>query len=239
MAGSPQPVHRARPVVPASTPPPSAGGPGAPPAEPVRHAPGAPGCTGLPAAGPARPPARAGPGSTAAGTPTRRGHRGVAKGKQQRGRGRAGLHELQGGGPDRGLQAPRPQHHGTQAVPASRPHSTGVHSGGRHHAPVAAWPTRLLPHIPCRDAQPRQPAATHTPTAPLTAEQLYAVAAALLADSGVSFVHHRGPAQIAGSIQGLQHDAPHLWQATLRERTRVRNAGGRNPLLGHSKEKRC
>ena len=69
-------------------------------------------------------------------------------------------------------------------------------------APVAAWPAQLLPHVPCCDTQPRQPAATHAPTAPLTAEQLYVVAAALLADSGESFVHHHGPAQIAGSIQG-------------------------------------
>ena len=68
--------------------------------------------------------------------------------------------------------------------------------------PVAAWPARLLPHIPCRDTGPRQPAATDTPTAPLRAEQLYVVTAALLADGGESFVHHHGPAQIAGSIHG-------------------------------------
>ena len=37
--------------------------------------------------------------------------------------------------------------------------------------PLAAWPAQLLPHFPCRDTRPRQPAATHTPTAPLTAEQ--------------------------------------------------------------------
>ena len=47
---------------------------------------------------------------------------------------------------------------------------------------VAAWPAQLLPHIPCRDTQPRQPPATHAPTTPLTAEQLYVVAAPLLAD---------------------------------------------------------
>ena len=34
--------------------------------------------------------------------------------------------------------------------------------------PVAAWPAQLLPQVPCRDTRPRQPAATHTPTAPLT-----------------------------------------------------------------------
>ena len=34
---------------------------------------------------------------------------------------------------------------------------------------VAAWPAQLLPHVPCRDTHPRQPAATHTSTAPLTA----------------------------------------------------------------------
>ena len=49
--------------------------------------------------------------------------------------------------------------------------------------PVAAWLAQLLPHVPCRDTQPRQPAATHAPTAPLLAEQLYVVAAALLADA--------------------------------------------------------
>ena len=70
--------------------------------------------------------------------------------------------------------------------------------------PLAAWPAQLLPHVPCRDMQPRRPAATHAPTAPLTAEQLYVVEAALLADGGESFVHHHGPAQIAGSIQGPQ-----------------------------------
>ena len=95
--------------------------------------------------------------------------------------------------------------------------------------PVAAWPAQLLPQVPCRDTRPRQPPATHTPTAPLTAEQLYVVTAALLADDGESFVHHHGRARIAGSIQGPQRDAPHPWQATLRERTRVRDAGGGAP----------
>ena len=94
---------------------------------------------------------------------------------------------------------------------------------------VAEWPVRLLPQVPFRNTRPRQPAATHTPTAPLTAEQLYVVAASLLADGGESFVHHHGPAQIAGSIQGPQCDAPHPWHAALRERTRVRDAGGGTP----------
>ena len=98
--------------------------------------------------------------------------------------------------------------------------------------PLAAWPAQLLPHVPCRDTQPRQPAATHAPMAPLTAEQLYVVAAALLADGGESFVHHHGPAQIAGSIQGPQRDAPHPWHATLRGRTRVWDAGGGTPTPG-------
>ena len=97
---------------------------------------------------------------------------------------------------------------------------------------MAAWPAQLLPHVPCRDTPPRQPAATHTPTAPLTEEQLYVVTAALLADGGESFVHHHGPAQIAGSIQGPQRDTPHPWHATLRERTRVRDAGGGAPPPG-------
>ena len=54
----------------------------------------------------------------------------------------------------------------------------------------------------------------------------YVVSAALLADCGESFVHHHGPAQIAGSIQGPQRDAPHPWHAKLCGRTRVRDAGG-------------
>ena len=95
--------------------------------------------------------------------------------------------------------------------------------------PVAAWPAQLLPHVPCCDTQPCQPAATHAPTAPLTAEQLYVVATALLADGGESFVHHHGPAQIAGSIQGPQRDAPHPWHATLRGRTHVWDAGDGTP----------
>ena len=95
--------------------------------------------------------------------------------------------------------------------------------------PVAASPAQLLPHIPCRDTQPCQPAATHAPTAPLKAEQLHVVAAALLADGGESFFHHHGPAQIAGSIHGPQRDAPHVWHATLRRRTRVWDAGGGTP----------
>ena len=92
-----------------------------------------------------------------------------------------------------------------------------------------AWPAQLLPHVPCRDMRPRQPAGRQTPEAPLTAEQLYVIAAALLADGGECFVHHHGVAQIAGSSQGPQRDAPHTWHATLRERTRVRDAGGGTP----------
>ena len=98
--------------------------------------------------------------------------------------------------------------------------------------PVAAWPTQLLPNVPCRDTQPRRPAATHAPTALLTAEQLYIVAAALLADGGESFVHHHGPAQIAGSIQGPQRNAQDPWHATLRGRTRVWDAGDGKPPPG-------
>ena len=102
--------------------------------------------------------------------------------------------------------------------------------------PVPAWPGQLLPHVPCRDTQHRQRAARHGTTAPLTAEQLYVVAATLLADSGESFVHHNGPAQIAGRIQGPQRDAPHLWHATLRGRTRVRDTGGGAPPPGPQHE---
>ena len=98
--------------------------------------------------------------------------------------------------------------------------------------PMATWPSRLLPHIPCQDAPPRQPAATHKPTARLMAEQLYAFAAAPLADCGESFVHQGGPAQIAGSIQGPQRNAPHSWRATLPECTPIRDTGGRAPPPG-------
>ena len=97
---------------------------------------------------------------------------------------------------------------------------------------VAVWPAQLLPPVPCRDTQPRKPAATHALTARLTAEQLYVVAAALLADGGESFPHHHGPAQIAGSIQGPQPDALHPWHATLCGRTRVWDAGGGTPPPG-------
>ena len=133
MAATPQPVHRTGPVVAAPIPVPPAGGPGAPPAKPVQHAPGALGCTGLPAASPAGPQARAGPGGTAAETRTRHDHCDAAKGKQQRGRARTGPHELRVGGLDRGLQAPHPGHHGTSAVPTYAPHGTGVYGGGCHH----------------------------------------------------------------------------------------------------------
>ena len=143
-----------------------------------------------------------------------------------------GPHELRGGRLDRGLQAPCPGPHGTQAVPAGGPHGTGVHGGGRRHGCVAARPAHLLPHVPCQDARPRQPAATHTPTAPLTSGQLYAVAATLLADGGKCFVHHHGSAQIASSIQGPQRHTPHPWHATLRKCTRVRDTGGRTPPPG-------
>ena len=229
MANAPQPVRRARPLVLTPPPLPTLGGPGALPAKPVPHPPGAPRRAALPAAGPARPLARAGPGGAAAGPPARHRHHGTAKGKQQRGWCRTGLHELRSGGLDGGLQAPCPRHHGAQAVQASGLHGASVRGRGRHHGPVAAWLAQLLPHVPCCDTQPREPAATHAPTALLTAEQLYVVAAAVLADGGESFVHHHGPAQIAGSIQGPQRDAPHPWHATLRGRTRVWDAGGSTP----------
>ena len=104
--------------------------------------------------------------------------------------------------------------------------------------PVAAWPARLLYHVPCRDARPRQPAATHTPSATVTGEQLYAVAEALPADDGEGFVHQPAPAQIAGSIQGPQRDAPHPWYATLGKRTPLGTQAAEHPLPGASKGKR-
>ena len=74
--------------------------------------------------------------------------------------------------------------------------------------PVAAWPAGLLPQVPYWDTRPRERAGTHTPTAPLTAEQLYLVAAALLAEGWESLVHHHGPAQIAGRFQKGRSAAP-------------------------------
>ena len=85
VANAPQPVRRARPLVPTPTPLPTTGGPGAPPAKPVPHAPGAPRRAELPAASPARPLAGAGPRSAAAGPPARHRHHGTTKGKRQRG----------------------------------------------------------------------------------------------------------------------------------------------------------
>ena len=98
--------------------------------------------------------------------------------------------------------------------------------------PVASCTAQLLPPVPCQSARPPpRPAAKHAPMPPLTVEQLYAVAAALLADCGERFVHHHGPTQITGSIQGPQCDAPHLWRAALHERTRIRDADGGTPPL--------
>ena len=133
MAGTPQPVHRTGPLVPTPTPLPTPGGPRAPQAKPVPHAPGAPGHAELPAAGPARPLAGAGPGGAAAGPPARHGHHGTAKKKQRHGWGRTGLHELRSGGLNGGLQAPPARYHGAQAVQAHGPHGAGVRGRGRHH----------------------------------------------------------------------------------------------------------
>ena len=98
--------------------------------------------------------------------------------------------------------------------------------------PVAAWP--------CATAAPRPLPRHAAPPAGRNARAdgtphggaLYVVTAALLADGGESFVHHHGPAQIAGSIQGPQRDAPHRWHATLRGRPRVWDAGGGTPPPG-------
>ena len=232
MANAPQPVRRGRPLVPTPTPLPTAGGPGTPPAKPVPHAPGAPRRAGLPAASPARPPAGAAPGGAAAGPPLD-----TATTVQQRGRDGA-----DGAEPDA-------TNCGAVAWMAACRHLARDATGLRQYrptdrtalasavaavtmGPVAAWPAQLLPHVPCRDTQPRRPAATHARTAPLTAEQLYVVAGALLADGGESFVHHHGPARIAVSIQGPQRDAPDPWHATLRGRTRVWDAGDGTPPPG-------
>ena len=229
MVDDPQSVYRAGPPVLTPTPLPPPDSPGTPPAEPVPHAPGAPGRAELPAAGPARPLAGTGPGGTAAGPPLD-----TATTVQQRGSSNA-----DGAEPDR-------TNCGVVTWTAACRHLARDIAGIRQYrpadrmalastfaavtvGPVAALPAQLLPHVPWRNTRPRQPAATHTPTAPLTAEQLHIGAAALLADGGESFVHHHGPAQIAASLQGPQRDAPHPWHATLREHTCVRDAGGGTP----------
>ena len=73
-------------------------------------------------------------------------------GKRRRGWCRTGLHELQSGGLDGGLQAPRPRYHGAQAVQTRGPHGAGVRGCGRHHgsrggvAGATAAPRPLLRH---------------------------------------------------------------------------------------------
>ena len=159
VAKAPQPVHCARPLVPTPTPLPIPGGPRAPPAKPVPHAPEALRRAELPAAGPARPLAGAGPRGAAAGPPALPSHHGTAKGKQRRGWCQTGLHELRSGGLDGGLQTPRPSYHGAQAVQASGPHGAGVRGRGRHHGSCAA-PGR-------RNCCPTSPAATRSPASQL------------------------------------------------------------------------
>ena len=232
VANAPQPVHRGRPLVPTPTPPPTTGSPGTLPAKPVPHAPGAPRSAGLPAAIPPALLSGQDPEALQQGPPLD-----TATTVQQRGR----------DGADGAEQDVR--NCGAVAWMAGCRHLARDTTGLRQYrstdrtalasavaavtmGPVAAWPAQLLPHVPCRDTQPRPPAATHAPTAPLTAEQLYVVAAALLADGGESFVHHHAPPQIAGSIQGPQRDAPDPWHATLRRRTRVWDAGDGTPPPG-------
>ena len=62
-----------------------------------------------------------------------------------------------------------------------------------------------------------------TPIATLTAQQVYAFAAALLADDGESSVHN---------ISRPQNDAPHPWCNTLRLGTRIRDANRMAPPPG-------
>ena len=169
-----------------------------------------------------------GPEALQQGPPARHGHHRAATGKQQRG------HNTNSGmeawttacrhlaRDTAGLKQYRPADRTTLASTVA-----AITMG-----PVAAWPAQLQPHVPCRGTLPGQPAATHAPAAPFTAEQLYVVAAALLADGGESFLHHHGPAQIAGGTQGPQRNAPYPWHATLRERAHVRDAGGSTPPPG-------
>ena len=207
-------------------------GSGAPPTEAVPHAAGASGRAELPAAGPARPPAGAGPGGAATGPPARHNHHGTARESN----GADGAEpECTNCGAVAWTVACRHLAQDTKRLRQYRPTDrTALAStvAAVTMGPVGAWPAQLLRHVPCRDTRPRQPAATHTPT-----EQLYVVAAALLADGGETFVHHHGLAQIAGSIQEPQRDAPRPWHAALRECTRVRDAcGGASPSGPHQGE---
>ena len=232
MANAPQPVRRGRPLVPTPTPLPTTGAPGTPLAKPVPHTPGAPRRAGLPAASPARPLAGAGPGGAAAGPPARHRHHGTTKGTRRRGWCRTGRHKLRSGGLDGSLQAPRPRYHGAPAVQTSGTHGADVRGRGRHHGSrggvvgATAAPSPLPQHT----APPagRNARANGTPHG----------GAAIRRRGGVAggrregFVHHHGPAQIAGSIQGPQRKAPDPWHATLRGRTRVWDAGDGTPPPG-------
>ena len=161
MANTQQPVHRAGPLVPAPTPLPPPDGPGAPPTEPVPHPPGAPGRAELPAAGPARPLAGEEPGGAATGPSAQHSYHGTAEGKQLRGQSRAGPHELQSGGLDGSLQAPRTGYRG-------RHHWNLWRRGQRNCCPTSPAETRgpasrpqRTPrrHLPrrssCTSSQPR------------------------------------------------------------------------------------
>ena len=98
--------------------------------------------------------------------------------------------------------------------------------------PVAIFPGHLLLPVPQQDAQPRQPAAIHTPTPPLAAAQLYAVVAAPLADGGKNFCHPNGPVLVTGNIPRPQNDAPHPQRNTLHKRTRTRDTNREAPPPG-------
>ena len=118
----------------------------------------------------------------------------------------------------------------------------GADNTGQKTARHCRLRSRPSPWDPWRRGQrnccPTSPAETRDPAAGRNAHADGTLhgGAALGRHSGAtgreSFVYHHGPAQIAGSIQGPQRDAPHPWHATLRERTRVRDAGGGAPPPG-------
>ena len=166
VANAPQPFRRARPLVPTTTPRPTTGGPGAPPAKPVPHR-GAQSFPQpvLPALSPGQGPEalQQGPLLDTV-TTVQQGRSDCADGAEP---------DVTNCGAVTWMAACRHLARDTTGLRQYRPADhTALASAvaAVTMGPVAAWPAQLLPDVPCRDTQPRQPAATHAPRAPLTAE---------------------------------------------------------------------
>ena len=165
---------------------------------------------------PTCPTLGAGPRGTAAGLCHQHGHCGAKEGTLRPGRRGAGPQQLQSGSVGCGLPPPL---WGDRTVLAST--VAAVSMGA-----VAAGSGHLLPPAHYQEARPCGPAATHRLIAPLTAEQLYAVAAVLPADCGETFFHNHGPALFMGNSSGPQNDAPHASGNTLHGGTCICDING-------------